>query len=181
MACDLTTGYNEPCKDAVGGLKAVYFINYGDKGASTVTGDEITDFAEAAVNAYKFDLKGTSNLVQNVQSSRDNGTTAYEQVLTLRLKKMSTANNSLLKLMAQGRPHIVIEDNNGNSYMIGDVHGAEVTGGTVETGSGLSEFNGYNLTLSANEADPAITLRGGVASDPFAGLAVSVVTIVEAA
>ena len=35
MACDLSTGRTVPCKDVVGGIKAVYFANYGDLGAIT--------------------------------------------------------------------------------------------------------------------------------------------------
>jgi hypothetical protein len=30
MACDISLGRLEPCKDSTGGLKAVYFVNYGD-------------------------------------------------------------------------------------------------------------------------------------------------------
>ena len=35
MACDLSLGRLEVCKDSVGGLKNVYFVNYGDMGAIT--------------------------------------------------------------------------------------------------------------------------------------------------
>ena len=41
MACDLTRGRKEPCKDVVGGLKAVYFTDFGDYGTVTQTDDEI--------------------------------------------------------------------------------------------------------------------------------------------
>ena len=41
MACDLTKGRKEPCKDVVGGLKAVYFTDFGDYGTVTETDDEI--------------------------------------------------------------------------------------------------------------------------------------------
>ena len=30
MACDLSLGRKEPCKDVVGGIKAVYFADFGD-------------------------------------------------------------------------------------------------------------------------------------------------------
>ena len=35
MACDLTHGRLEVCKEFVGGIKAVYFIPYGVLGAIT--------------------------------------------------------------------------------------------------------------------------------------------------
>jgi hypothetical protein len=46
MACDLSSGRLEVCKDSVGGLKAVYFVNYGDMtGAITydVTNTDVID------------------------------------------------------------------------------------------------------------------------------------------
>jgi len=30
MACDITTARAEPCKDSVGGINAVCFVDYGD-------------------------------------------------------------------------------------------------------------------------------------------------------
>ena len=30
MSCDIANGRLEPCKDSVGGINAVYFVNYGD-------------------------------------------------------------------------------------------------------------------------------------------------------
>ena len=29
MSCDISLGRLEPCKDSVGGLKAIYFVNFG--------------------------------------------------------------------------------------------------------------------------------------------------------
>ena len=74
MACDLTRGRKEPCKDVVGGIKAVYFIDYGD---ITITYDATnTDVIDdlGAVTAYKYELKGNSSFEQTITSSRENGT-----------------------------------------------------------------------------------------------------------
>ena len=35
MSCDISRGRLEPCKDSVGGLNAVYFVNKGDIDAVT--------------------------------------------------------------------------------------------------------------------------------------------------
>ena len=40
MACDLTKGRALPCRESVGGLKAVYFVDFGDLG--TLTSGEFT-------------------------------------------------------------------------------------------------------------------------------------------
>jgi hypothetical protein len=36
MACDLTGGRLKPCKDAVGGVRKIHFVDFGDLGAVTV-------------------------------------------------------------------------------------------------------------------------------------------------
>ena len=38
--------------------------------------------------------------------------------------------------------------------MMGRVNGADVTAGTVSTGNALGDFNGYNLTFTAQETSP---------------------------
>ena len=123
MACDLTKGRKEPCKDVVGGLKAVYFTDFGDLGTVTKVDDEITDLSGTFV-AYKYELKGGSSFEQAITSSRENGTTYFEQTLNLTLKKLSKEDNKEIKLLAYGRPHVAVEDYNGNVFVMGLEHGS---------------------------------------------------------
>ena len=178
MACDLTRGRKEPCKDVVGGIKAVYFIDYGDITIAydTTDTDVIDDLG--AVTAYKYELKGNSSFEQAITSSRENGTTFFEQTLNLTLKKLSKEDNKELKLLAFGRPHVIVEDYNGNAFVMGAEHGAEVTGGTISTGAAMGDLSGYTLTLAASELQPANFLEGATSADPFAGLT-STVTVTE--
>ena len=41
MACDLTAGRLLPCKDVVGGIQTVFFIDYGDLTNFQLDKDEI--------------------------------------------------------------------------------------------------------------------------------------------
>jgi len=157
MSCDISLGRLEPCKDSVGGLNAIYFVNFGDLGAITydVTNTDVIDAVAGTPSAYKYDIKGTSTFTQNIQSDRATGTTAFEQVLEITLKKLSISDHKEIKLLSYGRPHIIIEDYNGNYFLAGLEHGCDVTGGTVVTGGAMNELSGYTLTLTGMERVPA--------------------------
>jgi hypothetical protein len=157
MSCDLSSGRLEVCKDSVGGLKAVYFVNFGDATGYTYDGTntDVIDSVAGTPTAYKYDLKGASTFTQNINSSRENGTTFYEQVLELTFKKLTIKDHKELKLMAYGRPQVVVEDNNGNFFYAGLQHGMDVTGGTIVTGGAMGDLSGYTLTLTGMEKAPA--------------------------
>lgn len=177
MACDtLTRGRQEPCKNSVGGIKNIYFTDFGDFGTVTLTDDEITDMS-GTFTAFKYEVKGNSSLEQTVNSSRENGTTFYEQTLNLTLKKLSKEDNKELKLLAYGRPHVAVEDYNGNVMVVGLEHGADVSGGTVVTGAAMGDLSGYTLTLTAMETKPANFVASPTAADPYAGMASATVTV----
>ena len=177
MACDLTSGRKVPCKDVVGGITRLWFVDFGDLGTITEVDDEITDMS-GTFSAYQYDVKGTSTLEQTVTSSRENGTTFFSQALTLSLPKLSKEDNKELKLMSYGRPHIAIEDYNGNFMLCGLEHGADVTGGTIATGTAMGDFSGYTLNFTAMELKPANFISGGTSADPFAGMTSATVTVV---
>ena len=163
MACDfITTGRAEPCKDSVGGLKAVYFVDFGDLGTIVydVDGTTITSVG-TDVDAYKFDVRGASTYTENIQSSRENGTTMFEQVLELTLKKLTKEDHKAIKLLSFNRPNILIEDNNGNVFLSGLEFGCDVTGGTVVTGGAMGDLSGYTLSFTGMEKAPANFIDGG--------------------
>ena len=154
MACLLTSGRALPCKSSVGALKAVYFADYGTLGATTIASGEITALA-GTPDFFKFDIKGNSSLETTINSSRENGTTFYTQTLNLTLPVLDKATQEEIKLLATARPHVAIEDYNGNFFMVGLEHGAEVTGGTIVSGAAMGDLSGFTLTLEGQETDAA--------------------------
>ena len=176
MACDLSLGRKEPCKDVVGGIKAVYFTDFGDLGTVTETDDQITDLS-GTFTAFKYEVKGNSSFEQNITSSRENGTTFFEQTLNLTLHKLSKEDNKELKLLAYGRPHVAVEDYNGNVFVMGLQHGADVSGGTIVTGAAMGDLCGYTLTLTGMEVKPANFVASPTSIDPYAGMSSATVTV----
>jgi hypothetical protein len=161
MACDLTVGRQISCKDSVSGLKAVYFINDGD--IDTNVGGEITYGSNGDTIAtmtgshhgFKYDLKGGSSFTQNIISSRESGTTYFEQVLELSIPGLTSADHKELKLLSFGNPSVIVEDNNSNFFLAGLEFGMDVTGGAIEIGANMGDSSGYKLTLTGMEKIPA--------------------------
>lgn len=160
MSCDIANGRLESCKDSISGLDAIFFINYGDYNSETditydgTNTDQIND-VNGVSSLYKYELKGANSFEQTIQSNRDNGTTFVEQVLTIQLKKQDAATHKTVKLLAYGRPHIVVKTRSNQYFLVGLERGADLTAGTISTGTQMGDFNGYSLTFTAMENIPA--------------------------
>lgn len=154
MACLLNTGRKVPCKDSVGGIKAAYFADYDTLGELTIVSGEVTAFG-GTPDFFKFDVKGNSSLEQTITSSRENGTAFYEQTLNLTLTKLDLATQQEIIEIVKARPHVIIEDYNGNYLLIGAANGADCSGGTIVTGAAMGDLTGFTLTMSGQEKLPA--------------------------
>jgi len=171
MACLLTQGRQEVCKESVGGLQGVYFLNY-TTGSFTKNGSGEVTALPSGSTVYYYELKGNSAYTETVNTSRDNGTTFFNQELLLNLKKLTNEMTTQLKLMAYGRPQIVVWTNNGDALLVGEKEGADVTAGTIQTGGAMGDLYGYSVTFTGQERLPAAFLSGSTTTSPFAGLSV---------
>jgi hypothetical protein len=171
MACNITQGRQEVCKESIGGLAGVYFINY-TTGSFTKNGSGQVTALPTGTTVYYYELKGNSTYTETVNSSRDNGTTFFSQELVLNLKKLTNEMTTQLKLMAYGRPQIVVWTMNGDALLVGEREGADVTAGTIQTGGALGDLYGYSITFTGQEQLPAAFISGSTTTSPFAGLAV---------
>lgn len=157
MACILTSGRIEPCSDGIGGLKKFYLIDFQED-AFTITAGEATAMDVGVTVAYEFELLNDGNtLVETFTQDINAGTSTYEQVLTVALKKQGLATANELHLIVKARPIAVVLDRNGDYRIVGISDGTVATG-SIESGGAKGEFNGYNLTLTATETAPAPTL-----------------------
>lgn len=169
MSCLITQGRNEVCKDSVGGLQGVYFINFNTGSFTTNGSGEITALPSGST-VYYYELKGNSSYTETVNTSRDNGTTFFNQELTLNLKKLTNEMTTQLKLLAYGRPKIVVWTMNGDALLVGEKEGADMTAGTIQTGGTMGDLYGYSLTFTGQEKLPAAFLSGSTTTSAFGGL-----------
>jgi hypothetical protein len=166
---DITAGRLDPDKNSIGGLRAVYFVNDGDATGVTydATNTDAIDTVTGTPTAYKYDLKGANSFEQTVVSSRENGTTFYEQNIKLTLPKLTQKAHKELKLLTYGKPQVIVEDNNGNFFYCGLKRGMEVVGGTIVTGTALGDLSGYTLELKGEEPVAANFIDATLATAGF--------------
>lgn len=178
MSCLISNGRLEQCLDSISGLQAIYFINFGIAPADVVYNivggedDEILTIA-GVTDLYKYELKGANSFETTINSSRANGTTFFQQTLVVQFKRQDVATHRNIKFLAYGRPHIVVHTRNNQFFMMGLTEGADVTTGTVSTGTEYGDFNGYGLTFESMEKLPANFIQADdetdLATNVFAG------------
>ena len=170
MSCEITNGRVEECKDSVSGLKSIYFANFDDLANEVSTGAGVVGITYDAVNLdvidtwqsalaltlYKYELKSNSNsFTTTIETSRDNGTTFFTQTLVINLKKQDFDMHKNIKLLAYGRPRIIVRTMTDQFFLMGLAQGCDTTAGEISSGAAMGDFNGYSLTFVAMEVSPA--------------------------
>jgi hypothetical protein len=157
MSCLVLNGRNESCYDSVGGIDAIYFVNRGTyvyPTDVTLTDDTISAIT-GITEIYKYELRGVNSFDQTQTPSSDNGTNFVAQALTVQLKKQTPAMHKNFKLIAYGRPSVIVKNRMDQFFFMGIEYGASMTAGSIVTGAQMGDLSGYNITLTANERIPA--------------------------
>ena len=169
MSCFISSGAALGCSDSIGGVKKIYVAGqsgftsgYTYNADSAVTG--ATDSGD--VTLYGFELKrNTSSYVQTTTKSYENGTVYFEQVLTAVLFKYDQEKRDKMKVLAQNdNLQIIAVDQNDVQYLLGQVNKSYLSGGAATSGLALGDRNGFSLTFTAQEAEPARVIVGALAS-----------------
>ena len=90
MACDISSGRIVDCKDQIGGISRVFIGNYADmiNNATWAADTNDTVTAIAAQDFYQFDVRPeTSSMTVTYASDPANGTTFFEQALSLTFQR----------------------------------------------------------------------------------------------
>jgi len=183
MACLVANGRALECRESIGGIRNIYFVNNNVMGAYTIDVDGELDDLGAASASYKYELNPqSSDFDEAITVSEENGTVFYEQTINLALPNLSKDALKNLKLLAQGRFQIFVEDNNineatgfGDLYLAGAYNGMTVTGGNIGRGKAFGDMSGYNIALVGREQRAALSVvpSAVVADTIFGGLTTS--------
>ena len=164
MACPLTQGFILDCKESVGGIKSVRFVEFDNATATYAAGVATLTMATGKKFWKYAQVRETSSFTETITANVQNGTIFYQQELTVILNKLAAATRNEILLLAKNRLMAIVEDMNGNFWLLGAKNGLDITGGNSATGTASGDRNGYTLTFQAMEADPMWSVSAGAIS-----------------
>lgn len=104
--------------------------------------------------------KYSSSFTETINSSIENGTIFYAQVLSLVFGKMQAAVRDVVEELGQSELVVVVETANGKYFVLGqDKNGMVVSGGSGATGTAYGDLNGYTVELTCNSTRPAVEVN----------------------
>ena len=176
MSCLTTSGFNIQCREAIGGIKAIYLGAYDTfANSATITDNEVTALETGSV--YEFLLpKHTGSFTEEAAISVENGTVYYTQTVVAMFHGMTAERAFELQNIAKGRNVLWVLDNNDNLWMLGYKDGVQITAFTSATGAAKGDMSGFTVTFTGEEKDKAYYLTVGDTTDPFGDY--STVTVV---
>ena len=168
--CDITSGFTLGCRDNTGGIANLYILSGSI--------DSVSDASEGLISGisgsgefFKFELfRQTSDFTEAITSTPENGTVFYEQTLNAVFFKLQSATRNQVKVLAQNpNLKVIVETNNGTVdgvgryWLLGEDRGMQLLSGTGATGTTFGDLNGYSLTFTGQEPNPASEISGSLA------------------
>jgi hypothetical protein len=165
-SCYTTANICKGCRDSVGGIKQVYIVAGCVTGVTENADQEILTVGAVSGTVYTYQVeKNTSNFVENIQASLENGTVVYNQQVNLVFLKLQQSTRNQIKLLAQNtNMKVFVETNEGSIFYLGEDFGMALSSGTAESGTAFADRNGYTLLLEGFEKEPAKKLAGSLTS-----------------
>ena len=164
MPCLLTSGFTLDCKEAIGGIKSIHLISWTASKFTVVSG-VVTATTVVSGDVYTYELpKATGSMTNTTNVSIENGTSFNQADIAFKLRRLSTTKRNEMKLLAQGRCYAIVKTNNDEYWLAGKDLGCDVTAMVANTGTAMGDSTGYEVTLSAIEAEAQFLLKASVAT-----------------
>ena len=165
--CATLSGIALDCRDNVGGIEEVYiaaasssiaFSTPPSAGTGVITTIELDGVAVTDL-ATDFDtyalVKQTGTLTETGTFSEENGTAFYTSVASAVFNKVEGAKlQELYNLGVTTLLCVLVKDNNGNYWMLGNDRGALVSNSTTEMGTAFGDRNGLTVEFTGIDQNP---------------------------
>jgi hypothetical protein len=157
MSCALTQDYTLDCRDAFGGIKTIYLMEWDNATTINAASGVVTGITKATGKLFrKYALiHQTASVDEQKTGSRENGTSSVKQTVKFPINKQTVAVRNEIELLSQNRLLVIALDNNGTGWIYGKDNGLMLTTGDVKSGVKLADRNGYELTFEGEEKELA--------------------------
>ena len=167
--CDITSGFTLGCRDNTGGISNLYILS-GSISSVADASEGLINSISGSGEFFKFELfRQTSDFSEAISSTPENGTVFYEQTVNATFFKLQSATRNQVRVLAKNPDlKIIVETNNGSVdgvgkyWLLGEENGVQLLSGTGQTGTAFGDLNGYTLTFTGQEPEPASEISGSL-------------------
>lgn len=164
MSCAISQGYTRDCRDSIGGIKALYLTELGNKSTLTSASGLIQTFTlSQGKKFWTLDLEqATATASDDPQPNSANGTFYCDHKLSFRIPKRSASFSNHLKNLAVNDLMAIVLDNNGLYWLLGGSdavnghNGLKMQASTAPFGTAFADINGYELVFLGMEPHLAL-------------------------
>jgi len=171
--CTTLAGLALDCRDNVGGIDAIYIQNVatgltiannpatGSIAVTTITVDGNPLAADLATMSEYELVKQTGALTETGTFSDENGTVFFTSVATAVFNKMDADKlGELYNLAISAKLCVLVKDNNGRWWIVGNERGAVATSSTEDTGTAYGDRNGVTIEFTGIDNSPMLEVTG---------------------
>lgn len=162
MSCSITSGITLSCKDSQGGIDYLYIADLPTYDTITTDVAGIVTSLDAGgtpvtITFYKYEVpKQSSSFTETINADNTAQTVFYQQDALMVFTKLEAAKRDQIKLLAQNpKLLVVVKDGNSKFWSVGITRGAELSAGSMSTGTAYGDRNGGEITLTGLEPDPS--------------------------
>ena len=167
--CDITSGFTLGCRDNSGGIKNLYILS-GSISTVTDASEGLISGITGSGEFFQFELfRQTSDFSEAISATPENGTVFYEQTVNATFFKLQSATRNQVRVLAKNPDlKVIVETNNGSQdgvgryWLLGEENGVQLLSGTGQTGTAFGDLNGYTLTFTGQEPEPASEISGSL-------------------
>lgn len=145
------SGITLDCASSQGGIKKIWIADYGTASA-TIMDEKVTEINEITdFKPYEF-RRGTSTMTHTLTADETTGVNYVTTELSLVFTKMETTKRIEMAALSVGQLAVIVLDNNGKYWYLGNEDYVSASTGGGETGTAKGDRNAYTLTLKTESS-----------------------------
>lgn len=162
----VTSGIVQGCEDNLAGVATVFITDMCS--VTEITHNSPDDGIIASITLaggtqyWEFQPYRETGTFVSTGRVTDTGGNFYEEVVTIKIPKITAAKRTKIAQLTGKLLSVIVKDNNGQYWLVGENLGALLTERPAQTGDKRDSENGYILTITANEPQAERVLDAAV-------------------